>query len=347
MTHRPERATSLDVAALAGVSQSAVSRAFTHGSSIKAATRSKILQAAQTLNYVPNSIASSLTTRHSNIVALVLGSLQNPFYTRVFEQFNAELQKKGRQTLTLILDEDVSADDAIMRVLQYQVEAIILTSAQMSTRTVDLCHNRGIPLVLFNRYAPFSKTYGVRCDNEGGGRVIAEALLGAGASSFLIITGDPNGSTSPDRVRGCVTRLLAAGIAPDKIHQIPGRSTYEGGGAAIDQFAATGRAFPDAVFGVSDIMAMGAMDTLRLRYGQRMPEDIMIAGFDGVPEAARPPYQLTTMSQPLQRMVAETIDLLNLDADRPDDSLREDRPFPGELIWRSTIPRSRNAQPLT
>ena len=340
MSFRPERATSLDVAALAGVSQSAVSRAFTPGSSIKEATRLKILQAAQTLNYVPNSIASSLTTSRSKIVALVLGKLQNPFYTSVLEHFNVELQKKGRQTLTLILNDDESADDAILRVLQYQVEAIVLTSAQMSTRTVDLCHSRGIPLILFNRYAPISDTWGVRCDNEGGGRLIADTFLRAGARSVLIITGDPNGSTSADRVRGCVTRLLAAGIAPDAIHQIPGGSTYEGGGAAIDQFAGTGRGFPDAVFGVSDIMAMGAMDTLRLRHGLRVPEDIMIAGFDGVPEAARPPYRLTTVRQPLQQMVVQTVELLNLDADRPTDSLLEDRPFPGELIWRATIPRS-------
>ena len=81
------RTTSFDVAALAGVSQSAVSRAFTPGSSIKETTRQKILEAARKLNYVPNSIASSLTTNRSNMVALILGNLHNPFYVHVLESF--------------------------------------------------------------------------------------------------------------------------------------------------------------------------------------------------------------------------------------------------------------------
>src|ERR1700677_1494734 len=73
------RTTSFDVAALAGVSQSAVSRAFTPGSSIAAETREKVIEAARKLNYVPNSIASSLTTKRTNIIALILGNLANPF----------------------------------------------------------------------------------------------------------------------------------------------------------------------------------------------------------------------------------------------------------------------------
>ena len=80
MTKRIQsRATSFDVAALAGVSQSAVSRAFTPGSSIAQEKRDRILEAARKLNYVPNSIASSLTTKRTNIVAVILGNLANPF----------------------------------------------------------------------------------------------------------------------------------------------------------------------------------------------------------------------------------------------------------------------------
>src|ERR1700684_4359581 len=90
------RATSFDVAALAGVTQSAVSRAFTPGSSIATETREKVIEAARKLNYVPNSIASSLTTKRTNIIALILGNLANPFYVQALHEFSVRLQARGR-----------------------------------------------------------------------------------------------------------------------------------------------------------------------------------------------------------------------------------------------------------
>jgi DNA-binding LacI/PurR family transcriptional regulator len=335
---RHVRATSFDVAALAGVSQSAVSRAFTPGSSIKETTRAKILEAARKLNYVPNSIASSLTKNRSNIVALIVGTLDNPFYVHTLKAFSQELQARGRQILTFTLSEAMGTDEAILKVLQYQIEAVILTSAQLSTRMINMCHDRGIPVVLFNRYIPHSGAYGVRCDNVSGGRMIADAFLAASAKTFMMITGDPNGTTSQDRVRGFVDRLLQAGIQRDAIIEYPGRSSYEGGGAAVDMHIAKGLKLPDAIFGIADIMAMGAIDTLRSRYRKRIPDDVMVAGFDGIPEGARAPYQLTTVCQPIDAMVSETIELLHLDDPIKEFDLTRDRPIPGTMIWRSTIP---------
>lgn len=333
------RATSFDVAALAGVSQSAVSRAFSPGTSIKETTRQKVLEAARKLNYVPNSLASSLTKSRSNMVALILGTLDNPFYVHTLHRFSQELQKRGRQTLTFTLSDQMQADEAILKVLQYQVEAVILTSAQLSTRMISLCHDRGIPVILFNRYVPHSGVYGVRCDNVAGGRMIAEAFLQASARSFMMITGDPNGTTSQDRVRGFVERLLEAGIPRDRILDYPGKSSYDGGGAAIDAHMATGKPLPDAIFGIADIMAMGAMDRLREAYGVSIPGDVMIAGFDGIAEGGRAPYRLTTVEQPITEMVEETLSLLHLDEPRTAYDLSRDHPVAGRLVWRSTIPR--------
>lgn len=339
MSERNIRATSFDVAALAGVSQSAVSRAFTPGSSIKESTRLKIVDAARKLNYVPNSIASSLTKNRSNMVAVILGTLANPFYVQTLHAFSQELQKRGRQTLTFTLSEAMQTDEAILKVLQYQVEAVILTSAQLSTRMINMCHDRGIPVVLFNRYIPHSGVYGVRCDNVSGGRMIAEAFLAANAKSFMMITGDPNGTTSQDRVRGFIERLLEAGIPRDAIVEYPGNSSYEGGGAAIEAHMSSGKAMPDAVFGIADIMAMGAMDTIRGRYRLRIPDDVMVAGFDGIVEGGREPYKLTTVRQPISQMVDETLRLLHLDEPREPYELGRDLPIAGEMIWRGTVPR--------
>ncbi len=104
MKRHQSRATSFDVAALAGVSQSAVSRAFSAGSSITEDKRVRIVEAARKLNYVPNSIASSLTTKRTNIVAVFVGDMANPFYVEVLKAFSHRLQEQGRQVLTFTVE---------------------------------------------------------------------------------------------------------------------------------------------------------------------------------------------------------------------------------------------------
>jgi len=333
------RATSFDVAALAGVSQSAVSRAFTHGSSIAQEKRQRILEAARKLNYVPNSLASSLTTKRTSIVAVILGNLANPFYVHVLRCFIDRLQAQGRQILTFTVENGADSDEAIMRVLRYQVDGVILTSAQLSTRMTGICHDRGIPIVLFNRYIPGSDASGVRCDNAGGGRLMAETFLAAGARTYAMIKGDPKGTTSQDRARGFRERLLEGGIADDDIAEIEGASTYDGAfNAVLRAFRRPGATLPDAIFGVNDIMAMGAMDALRQRLGVRIPDDLMVGGFDDIPEGRRYPYQLTTVRQPIETMVDEALAILHLDEPERPIQTGIDRQLPGRLIWRSTIP---------
>ena len=345
MTRTGSRSTSFDVAALAGVSQSAVSRAFNPGSSIARATRDKVLVAARKLNYVPNSIASSLTTKRTNIVALILGNLGNPFYVHVLHAFSSRLQAQGRQILTFTVDPGADSDEAILHLLKYQVDGVVLAAAQLSTRMTSICHDRGIPIVLFNRYIPGSDASGVRCDNAAGGRLIAEAFLDAGAKSFAMITGDPKGTTSQDRVRGFVERLLEEGLKRSEILEVPGQSSYEGAAeATFDLFGRKKIPVPDALFGINDIMAMGAIDTLRHRLGVRVPEDLMVAGFDDIPEGRRLPYQLTTVRQPIDEMVEETLSILHLDDPGRAIERGIDRPIAGHLIKRQTVPALESAR---
>jgi DNA-binding LacI/PurR family transcriptional regulator len=339
MSRLTSRATSFDVAALAGVSQSAVSRAFTPGSSIAKETRLKVVEAARKLNYVPNSIASSLTTKRTNIVALILGNMGNPFYVHVLHAFSQRLQQQGRQVLTFTVDPGAESDDAIMRALQYQIDGIILTAAQLSTRMTGICHERGIPIVLFNRYIPGSDASGVRCDNAAAGRLIAQAFLAAGARSFAMIAGDPKGTTSQDRVRGFVERLLEEGIRRSDIEEAPGQSSYDGAAqAALRLFQGRVRPPPDALFGINDIMAMGAIDALRHQVGVKIPAELMVGGIDDIPEAGRLPYQLTTVRQPLDLMIEETLSILHLDDPSLPIERGIDRPITGSLVWRATIP---------
>ena len=222
------RVTSFDVAALAGVSQSAVSRAFNPGASLSETKRARIVEAARKLNYVPHSIASSLTTKRTTIVAMIVGSLKNPFYVEALQLFSRKLQNQGRQILVFTAGEGMCTDAIIMRVLRYQVDGIIITSANLSTRMTGLSQERGIPVVLFNRNVPGAEAACIRCDNAHGGDVLADALLAAGARRFAMITGDQGATTSQDRVRGLLDTLAESGVRASTVEQAPGHSTYEG-----------------------------------------------------------------------------------------------------------------------
>jgi DNA-binding LacI/PurR family transcriptional regulator len=107
---------------------------------------------------------------------------------------------------------------------------------------------------------------------------------------------------------------------------------------ATRKLFAAGKRRVNALFGVNDIMAMGAMDVLRYELGRRIPDDLMVAGFDDIPDGARASYRLTTVRQPIDRMVEETLAILHLDDPYHPIERGIDRPIKGELIWRETIP---------
>ena len=137
-------------------------------------------------------------------------------------------RRLGRQVLIFTVDPGAESDDAIMQALQYQIDGIILTAAQLSTRMTAICHERGIPIVLFNRYIPGKRRFRRALRQRAGGRLIAEAFFASGAKTFAMIAGDPRGTTSQDRVRGFVERLMEEGIQRTDIEECPGGSTYDG-----------------------------------------------------------------------------------------------------------------------
>lgn len=332
------RFTSNDVARLAGVSQSTVSRAFKNDTSMSPETREKVLEAAQKLSYVPNSFARGLTTQKSNIVAIVIGDLKNSFYTETLARFSRELRSRGKHLLLFSVDAVTETDNAVLEILEYQVDGIILTAADASMKTAQLCLNRGIPVVTFNRYVPGVQVNSICCDNVDAGKRITRTLLDAGARSFLVIYGEKEATTNHDRLTGFWAALEQAGVPDENVALLRGGYTYQGSyEAACAAFA--GGARHDAVLCLNDIMALGAIDALKYQVGLRIPEDVMVAGFDDIPEAARAPYDLTTIRQPIDRMVDEALNLLGL-GEQAVPSTAMVKTVPGVLVERGTIRRT-------
>ena len=142
---RHGKVTSHEVAALAGVSRSAVSRTFTPGASVSAATREKVQAAAAKLGYRPNALARSLIVRSTQLIGLVMAEWENPFYTRMLRQFSERLQAEGYQLLLMTSGTESEVDDVARRLLQYQVDGLIVVSARPSAAFVTECEASGVP----------------------------------------------------------------------------------------------------------------------------------------------------------------------------------------------------------
>lgn len=329
----PKHVTSIDVAQLAGVSQSTVSRVFTDMDSVSPDKRQRVLEAAHELGYVPNAIARSLTMKRTNIIGIVMANLTSPFYPYVLEKFLQHFYQMDKQTLLFTAAPDQDIDDIMPHILQHRVDALIITSAKLSTAMADECLRYGIPVILFNRYILDSNANAVCTDNVEGGRVVANLLLDTGHQRIAYIAGQPNASTNTDREKGFSDRLRERGVKEWLREE--GDFFYQSGyDAAVRLLSRPDR--PDAIFCASDNMALGAIDAARYGVGLHIPQDVSIIGFDDIPMASWPSYRLTTMAQQVDVMVAETIDLMLRKIEEP-DSKPALRLVPGRLTIRGSV----------
>jgi DNA-binding LacI/PurR family transcriptional regulator len=332
--------TSFDVARRAGVSQSAVSRAFTEGASVSPATRAKVMKAAGELGYRPNVLARSLITGRSRIVALVVAYLDNQFYPVALEKFSKAFQALGYHVLVFMAsnaDEDVGS--VLEGLLDYQVDGVIMASVSISNRLAERCETAGVPVVLFNRRQDDERLSAVTSDNAAGGAAVAEHLLARGRRRIAHVSGWSGSSTGRDRREGFLAALAARGARPVAVVDgMYDRAVAQQ--ATRDLFAGrNGAARPDAVFVGSDHMAFAVMDVLRFELGLRVPDDVAVVGYDDVPMAGWPAYDLTTVRQPADAMVDATVATLMARMDDMSIAPRHLR-IEGPLVVRgSTLPQ--------
>ncbi|MBL8590118.1 MAG: LacI family DNA-binding transcriptional regulator [Methylobacteriaceae bacterium] len=334
--------TSSDVAKLAKVSQSAVSRAFSPGASVSAATRKKVLKAAEKLGYRPNALARAMISGRSGLIAVVVAYLDNQFYPVLIEHLSRALQEKGYQVLLFMTDPG-DQDTLVQKVLQFQVEAIIMASATLSSSLAGECAKTGTPVLLLNRYVPSAPTSSVTSDNLEGGRLLAHFLVDGGHRRIAFIAGNEDSSTSRDREAGFYRGLAERGVVLWR--RAVGGYTFEGAARAARTLFASGDR-PDAVFVANDHMAFAVIDVLRAEFALTIPDDVSIVAYDDVPEAGWGGYRLTTVAQSAADMVAATVDILMAQIDRRAVQPRAAM-IPARLVIRDSarIPPGRTREP--
>ena len=303
-----EKVTSAEVARLAGVSQSAVSRVFTPGASVSAKTMEKVRAAAEELGYRPNVLARSLITGRTRIIGLVVAYLENQFYPMALELLSRALQARGYHILVFMAENSTERVAQVMsELLDYQVDGIITASVAMSNDLTTRCDGAGIPVVMFNRGQDDARLSEVTSDNVNGARRAAEFLIKGGHKRIAHVMGWQGSSTGRDRAEGFKQAMQAAGLQP--FAMVDGTYSREKA-AAVTRELCQGPERPDAIFVGNDHMAFAVMDTLRHELGLRVPQDVSVVGYDDVPMAAWPAYGLTTIRQPVNRMVEATVGAL-------------------------------------
>ncbi|WP_186394448.1 MULTISPECIES: LacI family DNA-binding transcriptional regulator [unclassified Stappia] len=324
------------VAEKAGVSRSAVSRAFTPGASIAPETREKVMQAAAELGYQVNDLARGLLANRSRLVGLIVTRPEVGFRAHLVSALTRALILRGSVPLIIntgSLEQELQA--AQNALFGYRAAATIILSGSPPASFVDLARRNGQPLIMIGRSEPDCDH--VRIDNSGAARTAARLFVERGFTR-LALAGVTSATPSlVERENAFTNEARSLGASVIRAHGQ--EADYAGGQDAADALFAGNRpdGRPEAVFCVNDLVAIGLMDRARGRFGLDIPRDLAVIGFDDIPEASWDAYRLSTFRQDPEKMAEGAVGHLErrlADPEAPPSTLRLDAIF----VERSTTP---------
>jgi DNA-binding LacI/PurR family transcriptional regulator len=295
------------VAERAGVSRSAVSRAFTPGASIAPETRKKVLEVAAELGYQVNDLARGLLANRSRLVGLVASDLASPFRTLQVAALSRHLVERG--SVPVLIPTGTGEDQvgaAHSTLLRYRAEATIVLSGMPSSSIVELAQRNGQPLIVMGRteHGPDH----VRVNNARAAQVAVDVFLARGLTRLGLITSAVGSPNLIEREEAFLSAARRQGVEV-KV-QRSGYTDYDGGQTAASLLLGVEDPV-EAVFCVNDLMALGLMDYARDVLSLSIPEDLSVIGFDGIPETRWGAYRLTTFRQDEEALAAEIIRVLD------------------------------------
>jgi len=335
-TAKSGRVTAQQVADRAGVSISAVSRAFTHGASVSPAMLAKVMKAAKELEYQPNLMARSLMTGRTELIGLVSNNFDNPAFMEIFDLFTRKLQDRGLKPLLANLSGNSDPGQAVAMLRQYNVDGVIVASSTVSKAFIDGCIAADIPLVhAFGKSTGRSSIHAVGADNEQGGYLAAKTLLAHGYRSVAFLGGPQSATSTTDRLRGFRNGLKSAGITP--VSEVFADSYSHEDGQQVMQRLLSEHGLQAAFCG-DDILAMGALDACK-KAGMSIPRDFGVLGFNDIAMASWAAYDLSTIRQPIAKIIIAAVEqALRLVADphlQP-----EPQRFACDVVLRGTLRNS-------
>lgn len=300
-----------DIAELAGVSRATVSRVINNYPHITLEVRERVQKIILETGYKPNKIAQSLASNRSGIIGLVIPStaqtiMSDPYFLHLISGIT---QKSNQHALTLSLflfhsmeDEAQIAHSLFNTNL---VDGLIITADRKENPFAKQVIHHDIPFVVIGRSELKKQLASVNVANEMGAYLATEYLINANRQRLAIIMCDHN-TAGDDRYAGYRQALDDYDVEFEPQRVARGDFSQMSGYKAMQQLLPTE---PDAVFASSDMMAIGAQQAIR-QHGLRIPEDIVVVGFDNLPQASLAEPPLTTIEQPIEELGAVAVELL-------------------------------------
>jgi LacI family transcriptional regulator len=290
------------------------------------------MEEIERLGYTPNALARGLVTSRTNLVAIAVTSVMNPFYLEFLDTISERLSERGLQMILSTVGSK-PAEAYIRGLVEQRVAGIIFMTAPLESPIVARLARQRFPLVLVNRYVDDVTCDVVTGDNLGGGQTAAEHLLELGHRRIAVIAGNRETSTTRDRLQGFHDALARAGVPSDPDLLLLGDNVYD---RAFDEMLhLLGRKDrPTAVFCANDLMALAALNAARTAR-VAVPRQLSVIGFDDIAIASWPLIQLTTIRLPTADMAKASVELLAHRMEHPWARPRRLR-FPSVLVRRET-----------
>ena len=337
----PNKLTILDVARLAGVSRSTVSRVMNGRDDVRTDVRAKVLRVIDETGFRPSATARSLVSQRTGVLGLVIPwrvsqLLEDTYFVGLIRGVSRASNAAGTTLSFFLFDTEEEERELYRRVVAPRlVDGLMLVALCKDDRLLDEVANSGLPIVSLGRVMHRDDVSWVDVDNFDGSRRAVQHLVGLGHSRIAAIAGPQHMVSGIDRYNGFIEGMREARLDPGLVEFADWSG--DGGYAAMLKLLPHQ---PTAVYVASDTMAMGALRAVT-DSGLSVPEDLAVVGFDGLPASEKTSPPLTTLRQPIPQIGEALIKILldQIDTDRR-EPVRE--LIPTELIVRESSSSSRD-----
>lgn len=298
-----------DVAKVAGVSYATVSRALSGSPEIGPDTRDRILKLCAEMGYTPNSVARSMVMKRTNIIGLIVASIDNPFMSELTNHLEIYSRKCGYNLMVCNSSYNLDLEKEVFSLLLgRQVDGIIMIPVGNESYESLKTLTAQVPTVFISENMQDLPENYVAVDNRQGTEAATEYLYRLGHRRILYLGCRTHSVTHQLRLEGYLDACQRLGLTPSVVHSIYPRSSQDTGYALASQYFDSPHDHT-AMICASDTLAIGAMHAA-IEHGISIPRDLSVIGFDNISYASLPQIDLTTIDQPKQQMATSAVDML-------------------------------------
>ena len=328
-----------EIAKLAGVSRSTVSRVVNDHPNVRTQVRERVWDVIHETGYQPHAAARSLVTRRTRIIGIIIPEsvitlFADPFFPHLLSGITRTCNAERYHLMLSLFDDPARSEETYRRVvLSGYLDGVVVASTRVQDPLIGRLLDDDVPFVLIGRY-PDERVHYVDIDNVAVARMAVDHLIRLGHRRVATITGPLSMTSGQDRLEGYRQAMAAHRLPVDEDLIAEGDFTEIGGTMAARKLIANSTT---AIFAASDIMAVGALKALR-EAGLRVPADVALIGVDDLPVARAVEPALTTVRQPIEELGSTAADLLlDLLENPPDDQAPAHRIIlPTQLLVRGS-----------